>query len=528
MGLLPTPRPGRSATPVDSPRNEGEKKHGEGEGEGEEASERREAIRDTENRGVRRWAAEAISARGEERRLLRWERRRLLRGCVPGQCGDRMLRRRHRRRGLLRQRQLRWLLRFDLVTLGSTTTMSQPDGREMSSFDSRVAYRIVRELSSRAFAGRRVGTPGHDRAAKWIEDRMTGWGFRTRRHGFAYPLSLVDIVEEPRARIQPHGAGSREELLYRYDFAEHPSSGPSAGVAAGAITEWGPSASFHDRWAIAKTRRESRSLKEQALAAASGGGVGMIVPFAVNQGAVIFKQPIAGDAFPLPTLFLRRELLFPNSPSRLEVDIRLQRRPLEGANLVAELPGSEASLANRPLLVGAHYDAVGDDPGGLRFPGASDNASGLAVILEVARTLGRLRSRLKRPVWFVAFDAEEAGAYGSRALADELQHPGIEPLVINVDLAALSANPVVVEGSPNSRSLLTVLDTSGRRSAIPLMQGPVQSDNRQFAARGFPTVGLGSGGVGYHTPLDTVDRVEPEALRRVGVLLLGAIRDIAG
>lgn len=66
-----------------------------------------------------------------------------------------------------------------------------------------------------------------------------------------------------------------------------------------------------------------------------------------------------------------------------------------------------------PLIIGAHYDAV---PG---TPGADDNASGIAVLLELARHFAA--QPRPRPVWFIAFDMEEYGLLGSQAYAAKLQ-----------------------------------------------------------------------------------------------------------
>ncbi|NDG75039.1 MAG: M20/M25/M40 family metallo-hydrolase [Synechococcaceae bacterium WB8_1B_136] len=84
----------------------------------------------------------------------------------------------------------------------------------------------------------------------------------------------------------------------------------------------------------------------------------------------------------------------------------------EGVNLILRLPGRESSLA--PLLVGAHYD------GPLHSPGADDNASGVAALLELARRWATDPPR--RPVWLVAFDQEEWGMVGSAALAQDLRN----------------------------------------------------------------------------------------------------------
>lgn len=99
----------------------------------------------------------------------------------------------------------------------------------------------------------------------------------------------------------------------------------------------------------------------------------------------------------------------------------LRRHPftwqgVEGLNLILQLPGREGGL---PVLIGAHYDSV---PGS---PGADDNASGVAVLLELARLLGE--EPPQRTVWLVAFDLEEWGMRGSRALARELTQDGPRP-----------------------------------------------------------------------------------------------------
>jgi Zn-dependent M28 family amino/carboxypeptidase len=80
-------------------------------------------------------------------------------------------------------------------------------------------------------------------------------------------------------------------------------------------------------------------------------------------------------------------------------------------NLILRLPGRQPDL--EPVLVGAHYD------GPLGSPGADDDATGVAALLELARRLSA--SPPRRPLWLVAFDLEEWGMVGSRALARELR-----------------------------------------------------------------------------------------------------------
>jgi hypothetical protein len=82
-----------------------------------------------------------------------------------------------------------------------------------------------------------------------------------------------------------------------------------------------------------------------------------------------------------------------------------------GVNLILRLPGQRPDL--EPVLVGAHVD------GPLGSPGADDNATGVAALLELALRLSA--SPPLRPLWLVAFDLEEWGMLGSRALARELR-----------------------------------------------------------------------------------------------------------
>lgn len=95
-------------------------------------------------------------------------------------------------------------------------------------------------------------------------------------------------------------------------------------------------------------------------------------------------------------------------------------------NWMLKLPGQSSNRP--PVIVGAHYDTV---PGS---PGADDNATGIAVLLELARHFGQDPPR--SPVWLVAFDMEEYGLSGSRALAEMLRQQR-QPLQLMASLEML-------------------------------------------------------------------------------------------
>lgn len=138
---------------------------------------------------------------------------------------------------------------------------------------------------------------------------------------------------------------------------------------------------------------------------------------------------------------------------------------IEGINLMLRLPGRRPDLA--PLLVGAHYD------GPPHSPGADDNATGVAVLLELARRWSAAPPR--RPTWLVAFDQEEEGLAGSRALARELRSRG-QALHLMVSLEMLGFTspsqryPVPAMGwLYGTRGDFLALVANGR--ALPLLPG---------------------------------------------------------
>lgn len=110
-----------------------------------------------------------------------------------------------------------------------------------------------------------------------------------------------------------------------------------------------------------------------------------------------------------------RKKLDPTDEQKFEME------GFSGRNLIRKCPGDDP-----PIIIGAHYDAV---PG---TPGADDNASGVAALLAVAR-----RARPKRAVWFAAFDLEEWGMFGGRALARTVTEP-IE-LMISLEMLGFTS-----------------------------------------------------------------------------------------
>jgi aminopeptidase YwaD len=167
-------------------------------------------------------------------------------------------------------------------------------------------------------------------------------------------------------------------------------------------------------------------------------------------------------------------------------------------------------------------------------PGANDNASGVAVLLEVARVLAARPAPL--PVVFVAFGAEEGrpgprhqSLGGSRHYAQGLSPEAARNLaaMINLDMIGrgdvlLSTQRLNMKRGVHKR----MLGLAGRLG-VPAREHftPQVSDSVPFASRGIETGWLWTGvEPAYHSPLDTPEKITPETLDWAGRLTLATIR----
>jgi hypothetical protein len=211
------------------------------------------------------------------------------------------------------------------------------------------------------------------------------------------------------------------------------------------------------------------------------------------------------------------------------------------ANLVAELPGAEPSLA--PVLVMAHYDSTasqdeGWDPTTDPAPGADDDASGIAAMLEIARTLAGWETGFARTVRFVAFSAEEVGLVGSTAYVASLEGPvhmayALDPVGHNPggsDVVWFSYDARWPGEADALEILADELDTLTVTGVdAELIGGDARSDHYPFWQAGWPAVHVGIFPLPptYHTAEDTLDVIDPTFLTEVTVLMATRVSEVA-
>lgn len=235
-------------------------------------------------------------------------------------------------------------------------------------------------------------------------------------------------------------------------------------------------------------------------------------------------------------------------PQPFQLDWAGQRS--EARNIVAFLSGSEPAAGT--LLVGAHYDSTGSDQsdGLAPAPGANDNGSGVAALIELARVLSARPHR--SAIMFVAFSAEEVGRRGSLSfIHDYLRPGGIEiRLMINLDSIG---SPRDAQGNSDPDTLRVFSagpDTSPSREAarsvellalnhVPDLEFVLQdsedragrySDHVSFSEAGYPAFRLIQS-LEDHTrqnnARDTIDIVQADYLTRVTRAVLTVVTALA-
>ncbi len=226
-----------------------------------------------------------------------------------------------------------------------------------------------------------------------------------------------------------------------------------------------------------------------------------------------------------------------------EVGLTVREQPIPrigGANLIAELPGS-GPLADRTIVVGAHYDHLGRQ-GSAIYRGADDNAAAVAVLVEAARAAVARAGRGRRIV-FVAFDAEESpyfrsGDMGSEHFVREAGVGGVDAMIA-MDLVGHAIGPPEVPASVRKSLFILGAEKSELSPFLRSREGlfvrridaeviPPLSDYDAYWRRQVPFLFLTAGRSRvYHTPEDTPDRLDWDKMAATGALLGDLVLDLA-
>jgi hypothetical protein len=209
-----------------------------------------------------------------------------------------------------------------------------------------------------------------------------------------------------------------------------------------------------------------------------------------------------------------------------------------GRNIVALLPGVDPGLETEIVVLGAHYDHLGEGgfgslgESGEIHNGADDNASGVAALLEAARRLTEGEPQA-RPVLFIAFTGEESGLLGSGHYA---KNPTISldqaQAMVNLDMVGrLESSPLIVYGMGTAPEWQALVDAANEPLGLELAfedAGYGPSDHTSFYSQDIPVLHLFTNvHEDYHKPSDDWEKIDAAGLERVGEFAARVVASVA-
>ncbi len=209
--------------------------------------------------------------------------------------------------------------------------------------------------------------------------------------------------------------------------------------------------------------------------------------------------------------------LLAQGPVTVSLSVKAGQRQGTSRNVIARPPDGQCQS-----VVGAHYDSVAAGPG------ANDNASGTAVLLETARVLAADGDR--EGVCLVAFAAEEEGLLGSRHFVDSLnpeEHQALRGMV-NLDMVGVGDEWQLIGSSQLVDAVDRDAGSVGLDPAPAEMPPGETADQNSFIAAGIPAILIyRSNDPRYHSADDQAQFVEPQSLKEATELTLLALRELA-
>lgn len=208
-----------------------------------------------------------------------------------------------------------------------------------------------------------------------------------------------------------------------------------------------------------------------------------------------------------------------------------EKRPTR--NVIGKISGTDDVLKDESVIIGAHMDHLGINPLGEVMNGANDNASGTAVVMEIARIMKLNQTKPKRTVIFALWAGEEQGLFGSRYYTDHPTHP-IEKTVayINMDMVGHGNGEVPFRGVYYGPQIWEVLKQKLPQEILddvkPGRGGPGGSDHTPFMLKGIPGFFIiTTPFMKYHHSRDDADLINPEMLEKTGNFVHAAVKILA-
>lgn len=405
--------------------------------------------------------------------------------------------------------------------------------------------KTVEYLASTELAGRLPGHEGFQKAADFIKHEFINLHLKPGGDGNDYFQKLNveynNIISEEPFTIIKDGKKLQFELGKDYSYRGFTGSGSlTAGVVFCGYGLSQPEIGYDDyagidvkdkialvfkynpSWKIDDKVFTKGNPREKAITAAQHGAIGILfVSFPNDEkpqvpiGSVINGEGEQMLNFPELHIDLPlADILFEESgytlkelqtkidqskktfsvPLKHQVEINVTtnyEKEKEVVNVVGILEGTDPQLKNEYLIIGAHLDHVGQQAGKIYYPGANDNASGSAAVLQIARTFAQSGIKPKRSIAFLLFASEEQGLHGSKFYAEHLPC-NIENVAAMINMDCVGHGDSIQVGGGESAAILwnlaKELDSESDKLMITKTWKGGGADAEHFFQKGIPTI----------------------------------------
>ncbi len=355
----------------------------------------------------------------------------------------------------------------------------------------------VDTLTAPFYAGRGYTDGGADRAAAFIARRFEALGLAPVVPGYLQPFTFeADLIVGAPVLV-----ADGDTLALGRHYLPYPSSGGGSGarlrvvdVAHGLVLPPLGVNAYADkdvRGAVALVSAkipDSLSTREGLPPVALSREYRMQIAHAAGAKAIVFLEDaplfgLSGFDAPLPVFEARRDMWKGASTVSYHIEAR-HNTTVDAANVLAQVQGTAAP--DTILLVTAHYDHLGSLGPDVYFPGANDNASGVAMLLSLAEAIAA--QPLRYSVVFAALAGEELGLNGARFLAGQPPF-ALENVrfLLNFDMVASAEDGLLVfAGSDfaDEYALLTALNTAQGGGPLYARANRPNSDHYAFTEKG--------------------------------------------
>jgi hypothetical protein len=431
------------------------------------------------------------------------------------------------------------LLLFSSIAFGQK--LKKADKEIINNLKSTITY-----LASDSLEGRRTGTPGEKLAYEYLSGEFKKTGLTPKGSASTY-LQAFEVNEGKQILPQTHLSVNGTSLEVEKDFFPFifSSNGSVSALASPSIEENNAPWFFDIKDLLDENANNPHfdledAIKNKAIGCAAKGASALIV---YNSGTkndeLKFEAKSKTSLVKIPVIFLSKnaatKYLNENTADlNLDIQVAIGDKKRTGHNVIGYLDNGAANT----IVIGAHYDHLGygEDHNSLWtgkaeiYNGADDNASGTAVVIELAKLLKN--SKLKNNNYlFVCFSGEELGLFGSKYFTEHPTIP-IENInyMINCDMVGRlndSSPAITVGGFGTSPAWGKILPVKTKSLSVKFdSSGIGPSDHTSFYLKNIPVLFFFTGiHKDYHKPTDDIEKINFIGEFRIIQYILNVIKE---